>query len=126
MAMCIEGLAHNGVDTSSPERNGRRFADDIFKCIFVNEKSCIFNPITLKFILKGALTEKIGPGNNLAANRRQAITWTNANSVHIYEVLERDDLKKMLLKWKMEAILSSAHCIDIMLFFSLSLMYVVK
>ena len=75
--------------------------------------------------LRVQLTEKIGPGNNLAPNRRQAITWTNANSVHIYEVLERDDLKKMLLKWKMESILSSARCVDIMLFFSLSLMYVV-
>ena len=35
-------------------------ADDIFKCIFVNEKFCILIKISLKFIRKGPID------NNLA------------------------------------------------------------
>ena len=58
--------------SSPPEQNGRHFADDIFKCIFMNEKFCI------------SIDKKvsIGSGNGLAPNRRQAITWTNADPVH--------------------------------------------
>ena len=38
-----------------PGQNGRHFADDIFRCISVNEKFCIFINISLKFIPKGAI-----------------------------------------------------------------------
>ena len=31
---------------------GRHFADDIFKCIFLNEKVCISLKISLKFVPK--------------------------------------------------------------------------
>ena len=37
----------------SPGQNGRDFADDIFKCIFVNEKFCISIRISLKFVPNG-------------------------------------------------------------------------
>ena len=33
-------------------KNGHRFADDIFSCIFVNEKICILIQISLKFVPK--------------------------------------------------------------------------
>ena len=36
-----------------PPQNGRPFADDIFKCIFLNEDVWIPNKISLKFIPKG-------------------------------------------------------------------------
>ena len=36
----------------SPGQNGRRFADDIFRCIFVNEKFYILIKISLKFVPK--------------------------------------------------------------------------
>ena len=36
-----------------PGQNGHRFADDIFWCIFVNEKFCILIEISLKFVPKG-------------------------------------------------------------------------
>ena len=39
-------------DTLRPEQNGRHFADDIFRCIFVNEKFCILIKISLKFVPK--------------------------------------------------------------------------
>ena len=39
----------------SPGQNGRHFADDIFRCIFVNEKFCNLIKISLRFIRKGAI-----------------------------------------------------------------------
>ena len=35
---------------SSSEQYGRHFADDIFRCIFPNEKFCISIQISLKFV----------------------------------------------------------------------------
>ena len=43
------------IKLSSPGQNGRRFADDIFRCIFVNEKFCILMKISLKFVPKGPI-----------------------------------------------------------------------
>ena len=38
-----------------PGQNGRRFADDIFNCIFMNVKSCILIRISLNFVPKGPI-----------------------------------------------------------------------
>ena len=46
-----------GVNSSSPGQNGRHFAD-VFRCIFMTEKSCILIKISLKFVPKGPI------GNN--------------------------------------------------------------
>ena len=43
------------VNSSHPGQNGRHFADDIFSCIFVNEKFCILIKISLKFVPKGPI-----------------------------------------------------------------------
>ena len=43
------------VNTLSPRQNGRHFADDIFKCIFLNENIWIPIKISLKFIPKGPI-----------------------------------------------------------------------
>ena len=40
------------VYSSPPGWNDRHFADDIFKCIFVNERMCILINISLKFTPK--------------------------------------------------------------------------
>ena len=40
------------VNSSPPGHNDRRFADDIFRWIFVNEKFCILIKISLKFVPK--------------------------------------------------------------------------
>ena len=42
-------------NTLRPRQDGRHFADDIFKCIFVNENVCISINISLKFIPKGPI-----------------------------------------------------------------------
>ena len=40
------------LNTLRPRQDGRRFPDDIFKCIFVNENVCILLQISLKFVPK--------------------------------------------------------------------------
>ena len=42
------------VDSSPPGQNGCHFADNIFKCMFMNEKFYILIRISLKFVPKGA------------------------------------------------------------------------
>ena len=84
------------INLSPPRPNGHHFADDIFICIFVNEKFCTLIKISLKFVLKGPIdnnTACIDLDNGLAPNRRKAIIWTNADPVHwrIYSALGRDD-----------------------------------
>ena len=37
------------------DKNGRRFADDIYRCIFVNETFCILIEVSLEFIHKGPI-----------------------------------------------------------------------
>ena len=68
------------VNTLRPIQNVRRFADDVFKCIFLNENVWISLQISLKFVPKV-------PINNIPAlvqilpwrrsGDRQAIIWTN-------------------------------------------------
>ena len=41
--------------SSSPGQNGRRFTDDIFKPIFLNENFQILIGISLKFVPKGPI-----------------------------------------------------------------------
>ena len=48
------------VNTLRPRQNGRHFADDIFKCIFLNENVWIPIKISLKFVPHG-------PINNIPA-----------------------------------------------------------
>ena len=48
------------VNTLRPRQNGRHFADDIFKCIFLNENVSSAIKISLKFVPKG-------PINNIPA-----------------------------------------------------------
>ena len=48
------------VNTLRPRQNGRHFADDIFKCIFLNENVWISIKISLKFVPEG-------PINNILA-----------------------------------------------------------
>ena len=50
----------NHFNTLRPRQNGRRFPDDIFKCIFLNENAWISIKISLKFVPRG-------PINNIQA-----------------------------------------------------------
>ena len=48
-------LALTAFNTLRPRQNGRRFADDVFKCIFLNENVWILLKISLKFVPKGPI-----------------------------------------------------------------------
>ena len=73
----------------SLEPNKRYFADGIFRCIFVNEKFCILIRLSIEFVPKDPVKKNsICLDNGLVPNRRPAIIWTNAESIHgrIYAV----------------------------------------
>ena len=83
------------INSSPPGQNGCHFPDDIFNCIFMNEKFCIFIQISLNFVSKG-------PIDNIPAlvqimawcqSGDQATIWTNADPVHwcIYTALGGDE-----------------------------------
>ena len=48
----------NLVNSSRHGQNGRHFADNIFKCIFLNEKFCTLIQISLKFVFKVSIDNK--------------------------------------------------------------------
>ena len=51
----MASLGHYELTHSPLDKNGCHFANDIFKCIFVNEKFCILIKISLKFVPKGPI-----------------------------------------------------------------------
>ena len=44
--------------SSPPGQNGCHFADDVFRCIFMNVQFCILIKISLMFVLKGPIDNK--------------------------------------------------------------------
>ena len=50
-------LVSRWLNWSPPGQYGRHFADDIFRCIFMNEKICILIKISLKFLPKGPIAK---------------------------------------------------------------------
>ena len=50
----IQGLVYD-INSLRPRQNGRHFADDICKCIFLNENVRISIKISLKFVPKGLI-----------------------------------------------------------------------
>ena len=51
-------LAYICLNSSPPGQNGCHFAEDIYICIFVNDKFCILMKISPKFVLKGPINNK--------------------------------------------------------------------
>ena len=62
-----------------PRQNGRHFASDIFKCIFLNENVCISIRISLKFVPKG-------PINNIPA-LVQIMAWCRSGDKPLSEAM---------------------------------------
>ena len=60
IAVVYDLHCHCCINTLRPRKNERHFADDIFKCIFVNENVWIPIKISMKFVPKG-------PINNIPA-----------------------------------------------------------
>ena len=57
-------------NSSPPGQNGRHFADDVLKCIFVNENCCVLIEISLKYVCKVPIN------NNPALVQIMAWRWT--------------------------------------------------
>ena len=52
-------LFNDNINSSPPGRqNGLHYADDVFKCIFMNEKLRILGRISQKFVPKGPIGNK--------------------------------------------------------------------
>ena len=68
---------HDHVNTLRPRQNGRRFADDTFKRIFLNENVRISIKISLKFVPKG-------PINNIPA-LVQIMAWRRSGDKPLSE-----------------------------------------
>ena len=64
---CIQNSICCVINTLRPRQNGRHFADDTFKRIFLNENVGISIEISLKFVPKG-------PTNNIPA-LIQVMAW---------------------------------------------------
>ena len=69
----------NSVNTLWPRRDGRYFADDILKCIFLNENVWISLKIPLKFVPKG-------PINNIPA-LVQIMAWRRPGDKPLSELM---------------------------------------
>ena len=67
------------VNTLRPRQNGCHFADDIFKCIFLNENVWIPIKISLKFVPKG-------PINNIPA-LVQIMAWRRSGDKPLSELM---------------------------------------
>ena len=61
--------SHVSLNTLRPRQNGRHFADDIFKCIFVNENIWIPINISLKFVSKVPISNVPAPVQLMAWRR---------------------------------------------------------
>ena len=68
---------HRLINTLRPRQNGRHFADDIFKCIFLNENAWILIKISLKFVPKGSI-------NNIPA-LVQIMAWRRPGDKPLFE-----------------------------------------
>ena len=93
------------INTLRPRQNGRHFADDIFKWVFLNENVWFPIKISLKFVPKGPINNipasvqimawrrpgdkslsepvMVSPLTRICVIRRQWVKWTTKNSSHI-------------------------------------------
>ena len=65
--IALRWMLKNTFNTLRPRHKGRHFADDVFKCIFLNENVWISLKISLKFVPKG-------PINNIPSSV-QIMAW---------------------------------------------------
>ena len=104
-------------------RNGRQFADDILKFIFLNGNDFVWykcDSNVAELFLKGSVDSKIhfGLNNGLALNRWQATIWTNDGGLvylRICLLLDRDEVTLVTLN----VLISTRHLwCDIFMFYN--------
>ena len=73
----VKDCYNDTINTLRPRQNGRRYADDTFKCIFLNENVRISIKISLKFV-------PMGPINNIPA-LVQIMAWRRSGDKPLSE-----------------------------------------
>ena len=81
------------VTTSPPGQNGHHFADDIFICVFVNEKFCILIKIQLEFVTKDPIKDNPAMVEIMAWCRIGDKPVSDPIHWRIYTALGGDELK---------------------------------
>ena len=67
------------INSTSPEQNSRHFADDIFKCIFLNVKVRILIRISVKFVPKGPV--------DIESTLIQVMAWRQIGDKSLHETI---------------------------------------
>ena len=94
-------------NTLRPRQNGRRFADDTFKCLFLNENVRISIKISLKFVPKGPIN------NNPALV--QIMAWPRSGDKPLSEpmMVTSASMSQLLVRFASHYGLSPNQCQDI-------------
>ena len=80
----VSSIRCTPVNSSSPGQNGRHFADDSFKCIFLNENIWIAIKISLKFVPRGPMNNIPALVQIMAWRRIVYIVSTYQNMIAIF------------------------------------------
>ena len=105
-------MAKGVIDTIRPKRDGQHFADDIFKCILLNENIWISLRISQKYVLKvridsiSALFQTMTwrPSDDKPLSETKLAThicvtrpqWVKVFSIYIYIYKSRDEITSMI------------------------------
>ena len=79
------------LNTLRPRQNGRRFPDDIFKCIFVNKNAWILIKISLKFV-------PLDPINNIPS-LVQIMAWCRPGNKSLSEPMMVSLMAHICIAW---------------------------
>ena len=93
--------AQKAVNTLRPRQNGRHFADDIFKCILLNENVWIPNEISLKFV-------PTGPINNIPS-LVQIMAWCRPGNKPLSEPMMVSSLTHVCVTWPQWVDMGMSH-----------------
>ena len=77
------------VNTLRPRKDGRYFADDVLKCIFLNESMWISLKIPPKFVSKGPINNSNTPDGALFLSNNNLRLW------HVCDFLVKPSLRKI-------------------------------
>ena len=101
--VCSQELQHLKFNTLRPRQNGCHFADDVFKCIFLNENVWILLKISLKFVPKG-------PINNIPS-LVQIVAWRQPGNKSLSEPVMVSLLTHICVARPQWVLISSYVCV---------------
>ena len=97
-------ILHMWINTLRPRQSGSHFADDIFKCIFLNENALISLKISLKFVPKALI-------NNIPA-LVQIMAWRRPGAKPLSELMVVNLLTHICLT-RPQCVKNAAYDVDL-------------